>query len=329
MDWVIPTSVVVAVEYAVALSIGATVGFRYELPTKTYVIASTTIAALILTAGLLVRIGKYLAEGEEKPIIRLLFDMSQGRTRIFGILIGFILIGFQSGALTWLKVMLPITQGFWADLPLAAADRIIFGKDPWIISHDLFGWITSLLDRVYVTWAPLKFAAVIGVTLAAASPNKSRAMLAYFLTMSTCCLAQFALPSAGPVFYSHLGLGDQFRAMPIEPWVASARDYLWADYLAGGGKPGGGISAMPSVHVAMTLWVALVVRAYFPRLQWLGWIYLAAILIGSVHLGWHYALDGIVAIAIAMAGWLIAPLVLNMPRIRPLSREAEPVTASD
>lgn len=149
-------------------------------------------------------------------------------------------------------------------------------------------------------------------------------MLAYFLTISTCCLLQFVLPSAGPVFYAQLGLGDQFAAMPVQPWVASARDYLWADYLAGGGKPGGGISAMPSVHVAMVLWVALVVRAYFPRLQSLAWIYFAAILVGSVHLGWHYAVDGIVSIAIALIAWAVAPILLVKTRQLPSKAYTSP-----
>src|SRR5262245_35566377 len=135
LDWVIPASAIVAIEYVVALSIGVTVGFHYELPAKTYVIAATTIAVLILTAALLVRFGSYVRDREEHPIKRLLSEISDGRTRIIGILIGFLLIGLQGGALTWLKVMLPITQGFWADLPLAAADRMLFGKDPWIVSH--------------------------------------------------------------------------------------------------------------------------------------------------------------------------------------------------
>lgn len=310
LDWAIPAAIIVAIEYAIALSIGFSVGFHYEFPTKTYVIASTTISVLILTGALLMRLAQYLREGEAHPRGRLLSDISVGRARVIGILIGFLLIGLQNGALTWLKVMLPIAQGFWADPPLAAADRMLFSKDPWIISHQLFGSITGLLDRSYVTWAPIKFATVIGVVLAAASPRKSHAMLAYFLTISTCCLLQYAMPSAGPVFYGYLGLGDQFATMPVEPWVATTRDYLWMDYLAGGGKPGGGISAMPSVHVAMTLWVALVVRAYFPRLQLLAWLYFSAILIGSVHLGWHYALDGIAAVAIASIAWAVAPNLL-------------------
>ena len=327
LDWAIPAAIIVAIEYAFALWIGFTVGFHYVIPAKTYVIIATTISVLILIVALLVRLAQYRREGEIRPASRLLAEARLARYRIAGILIGFLLIGLQGGALTWLKVMLPITQGFWADLPLAAADRMLFGKDPWIISHDLFGPISGLIDRVYVTWAPVKFATVVALILMVSSPLKSRAMLAYFLTISTCCLLQFAMPSAGPVFYAHLGLGEQFAAMPVEPWVASARDYLWADYLAGGGMPGGGISAMPSVHVAMTLWVALVLRAYFPRLQLLGWLYFSAILVGSVHLGWHYALDGIASIAIAVVAWAIAPIFLFGPKKLQLGATASGVRA--
>ena len=82
--------------------------------------------------------------------------------------------------------------------------------------------------------------------------------------------------------------------------------------MSGSGNPGGGISAMPSMHVAVSLWLALVMQAYFPRLQFLGWAYFTVILIGSVHLGWHYAVDGIVASAIAIAAWLSAPRILEM-----------------
>jgi hypothetical protein len=311
LDWVIPAAAIVAIEYSIALWIGFTAGFQYELPTKSYVIATMTISVLLLTVTLLVRLGQYVREGEAHPIARLLSDIRTNRLRIAGILIGCLLVGMQIGALTWLKTMLPVTQGFWADPMLASADRMIFGKDPWVISHEIFGSISGLLDRIYVTWAPTKLATLIFLILAAASPAKSRALVAFFLTASTGCLMQYFLPSAGPIFYEQLSFGRQFADMPVEPWVATARDYLWADYLAGGGKPGTGISAMPSMHVAVALWVALVFRAYFPRLQWLGWTYFAAILIGSVHLGWHYALDGIVASAIAVAAWSLAPIVLR------------------
>ena len=64
---------------------------------------------------------------------------------------------------------------------------------------------------------------------------------------------------------------------------------------------------MPSLHVAVALWLALVIRSYLPRLQFIGWAYFAVILVGSVYLGWHYALDGIVAVMITLACWRAVP----------------------
>jgi hypothetical protein len=81
------------------------------------------------------------------------------------------------------------------------------------------------------------------------------------------------------------------------------------------------------MHVAVTLWVAFVVRAYFPRFQLIGWTYFAAILIGSVHLGWHYALDGIAASAIAAAGWLLAPHVLKLSSLGRNRQGSAPLTS--
>ncbi|MCL6698902.1 phosphatase PAP2 family protein [Sphingomonas sp. NSE70-1] len=328
MDWVVPAIAIVAIEYVIALAIGFTVGFRYEIPTKSYVITTLTISSLILVAVLLIRIGRYAWDGEAHPTRRLFVDARQSWPRMLGIVLGCVLVGMQIGALTWLKTMLPLTKGFWADLPLAEADRMLFGRDPWIVSHELLGSLTTFLDSCYVTWAFVKFGTLIAVILAAGSRVRSRAMLAYFLTASTGCLFQYAMPSAGPVFYSHLGLGDQFAAMPIEPWVASARDYLWTDYMSGGGKPGGGISAMPSMHVAVALWVAFVARAYFPRLQWIGWIYFVAILVGSVHLGWHYAWDGIAASLIALGAWILAPYILRISPSLASPKRSSPLPAS-
>jgi len=204
--------------------------------------------------------------------------------------------------------MLPIASPFWADPFLADLDHLIFRAEPWRIAEALFGWAAPLIDRAYVTWALVKFATLIVVLLLPESSTKSRAMIAYFLTVAGGAIGQYLLSSAGPVFYERIGFGDRFAALPIEPWVSSATTYLWGDYLRAGGHVGSGISAMPSLHVAIALWVALVIRAYAPRLAPLGFFYFALILIGSVLLGWHYAVDGIAAVAIALVAWQIAPL---------------------
>jgi membrane-associated phospholipid phosphatase len=82
------------------------------------------------------------------------------------------------------------------------------------------------------------------------------------------------------------------------------QDGLWEGAITGEWGPFGGISAMPSVHLSMAtlfVWLAFEVR------KWLGWVfvgYLALIQIGSVILGWHYAVDGYLGILLASMIWL-------------------------
>jgi membrane-associated phospholipid phosphatase len=64
-----------------------------------------------------------------------------------------------------------------------------------------------------------------------------------------------------------------------------------------------GISAMPSIHLAMATLFAFLA---FEVRKWLGWLfvgYAAIILIGSVILGWHYAVDGYAGIILASLIW--------------------------
>jgi membrane-associated phospholipid phosphatase len=67
-----------------------------------------------------------------------------------------------------------------------------------------------------------------------------------------------------------------------------------------------GISAMPSMHVAMATLFAI---AGFRRSRLLGGIftvYALTIWVASVHLGWHYALDGVVGAAMMGALWSLS-----------------------
>lgn len=305
--WLKLAGIVVAVEYVAALGIGLVAGFPFHIPITAYLLTALTIAALYALVVLGVRLVGYARRSVPSPIAALKAD---DWSRVSDFALGAVLIGLQLAVLMWTKTMMPLVGGFWADPFLADLDKAIFGVDPWVYTHRLPEWVSGFLDRTYVTWAPVKFATIAAVLLAPVSLLRGRLFLTYFLLMASAALGQYLASSAGPIFYELTGLGSRFADLPIEPWAATARDFLWSDYLRGGGKVGGGISAMPSLHVGMAAWCALVLRNYFPKLAWIGWGYTALIYVGSVHLGWHYATDGLVSLLLLWGAWVLAKRLL-------------------
>jgi hypothetical protein len=301
-SWAVPAAIIVAVEYAMAILIGARAGFRYSIPFDTYMIIGCAFVGAAGAVAIVIRLVAYLAQREPHPSRRLLADAH----RFVPFAVGVILTSLQISVLTWLKVMLPIVSPFWADPLLVGLDQAIFRGDPWIILNSLFGWASPVIDRVYVTWAPIKFATFIILLLMPETKLKARCLISYFLMMAAVALGEYLFSSAGPVFFEDFGFGTRFRTLPIEPWVELTRHYLLVDYRHTGGEIGGGISAMPSLHVAAALWVALVARRYHRIIGYLAFAYFTLIVIGSIQLGWHYAVDAIAGIGITITAWVLA-----------------------
>jgi hypothetical protein len=81
-------------------------------------------------------------------------------------------------------------------------------------------------------------------------------------------------------------------------WAVKVQDGLWQAHLAGTYDLGRGISAMPSIHVSAAVLFALLAWRVDRRLGIAFTIYAAVIMIGSVHLAWHYAIDGYLSVAL-------------------------------
>jgi len=67
-----------------------------------------------------------------------------------------------------------------------------------------------------------------------------------------------------------------------------------------------GISAFPSMHNAIAVIIALAGRKIGRGIGWALTIYALLIFLGSIHLGWHYAVDSYAAIALALLAWHVA-----------------------
>ncbi|WP_419865967.1 phosphatase PAP2 family protein [Aurantiacibacter rhizosphaerae] len=64
------------------------------------------------------------------------------------------------------------------------------------------------------------------------------------------------------------------------------------------------------MHVAIAVLVALFLKERLPSLQWIGWVFAAIMYFGSIHLGYHYATDGIVSAVGVIFIWKMTSLYL-------------------
>jgi len=208
-------------------------------------------------------------------------------------------------------------QPFAWDSSFAALDRLIHGGvAPWRLTWALFGspWATNAIDFIYASW----FAVIYSMPLAVLMFDNNRQrrsqivlthMLLWVIAGSGMALL---LSSAGPCFYEGVyGTPGDFGPLMqnlaavdrTEPLIAlELQRLLWESYQELRSQIEG-ISAMPSLHIAQAVLVALAAQRYSPKLAVMAWVYAALIFVGSVHLGWHYAVDGYVALVLTVALW--------------------------
>jgi hypothetical protein len=215
--------------------------------------------------------------------------------------------------------LLPLA-GFGADPILAAADKaLFFGVDPWRLTHAIFdAQATVWIDRAYHGWfVPMS----LGVIACAWMTGSSFRLRTQYLLSYICVwigigsVLAFLLPSAGPCFYgefigAHQGFAELLDRLAVAQAatgekLSSLSAQAMLINLHEGEKLviGGGISAMPSVHNALA---ALFALAAFQLNRTAGIVvtaYAAFIWVGSIHLGWHYALDGLVAVPVTYGIW--------------------------
>jgi hypothetical protein len=314
-QWIIPAAILVAVQFIAAIAISDAVGFGGRPPLLHYAAMTLVVS---LTGGsfiLLPKLWKLWREKEPRPVARLWREADRSAVALY--LFGAQLVGLEMGALTWLKEMIPWVIPYWADPALASADRAILGTDAWRLIPE---WLMHPLDVIYVTWGPMMLMTLMPILCLRPSRKKTQAMLAYFLVvglMGVC--GQYFLSSAGPVFYDRIVGSDRFadllaRVDAHADMVKVAADYLWASYVQHTDVLGNGISAMPSMHVATTAWLAMSISSFWPKLKAPVWLYWLVIFVGSFGLGWHYFLDAVAGTMGAVGCWALARRLLASER---------------
>ena len=236
--------------------------------------------------------------------------------------IAFVATLFSLTAFAMVKSNLAGLAALWASPPFFADPffaeldfALHFGNDPYVWLHQMLGAFgNAWVDISYgAVWTVLSSGMILIVAMTDRDQNRIKDMVILwtFVQIFLGNVLALAGMSAGPVYYDRLF--DTERFVPLAPallnaglnegFIGSVQAGLWHAYDAQAQSLGTGISAFPSIHVA----VAMTALVYFASrsLLWLplGILYVAIIQIQSVLTGYHYALDGYFSILAVGAFW--------------------------
>ncbi len=321
-----PLAVVVAAYFLVATNLlpfrprgGLSVTYILQI------LLSLFSAALVFFV--IVRLVIYAREGfPARPTHRLLQDIRKilfNPARLLSFIILFPVIFLFVKAFSAAKANIPHLNPFSWDSFFMQMDRALHGGiDPWRLLEPLIALpaATLFINFFYNFWFLFTIGSLFWLALMPRPDHtRVRYLIAFMLAWAVGGnIIATIFSSAGPVYYERLGLSSDpygplmallHKVAEVVPvWALKTQDMLWELYVAQGVTPGG-ISAFPSLHNGQATLMALLAWQYNRKLGIAMTLYAALIAIGSVWLGWHYAVDAYAGIALGLAcWWLAAPL---------------------
>ena len=216
-------------------------------------------------------------------------------------------------AYTTIKIMIPELVPFHADQWAAHVDVRLHGVVPWQWAHAVWpeAWSNVLLFIYARFWFVYWIATPFYVVLWFRS-ELARQYLWVFLLVFIICgnVLAVVFSSVGPIFHDHFIPGTTFEA--LEPslrnleganFVLAPANYLLGSYHNQDNAFGTGISAIPSMHVAVVVLNAWLFSQVNRIAGTLAWAFALLIQFGSVYTGWHYAIDGYLSAIVVTAIW--------------------------
>jgi len=346
--WLVPVAAVTILLYIFAGVAGAPHGISTGAVVGDYGWKALRALPTLIQIGALVLLVRALLSRSPNPL-RHLLDPFRNRFAspmlTAALLAPLVLMPMLFTGFGVLKMLLPLNTPFAWDDSFAAADRaLFFGRQPWELTHFVFGSVdaTIVIDRLYSGWVLLLSFAILGFAMFAPRYDRARFFLSFTAAWLLLGVAGAYLgASAGPCYAALIGASSAPEFAPlIERLHAIAatpdahidavrwQGVLWDAHSNRHYGFGMGISAMPSLHNAIAMLYAFAFFRFGRIWGAAGTAFALIIFVGSIHLGWHYAVDGIVA-AVAMAAiwWAAGRYLERSGYAAAVARAGEPAAA--
>ncbi len=295
---------------------GIVTTFGYEIAQYFFLGISVAAGAVLFWLG---KVKKSTSPSRDLAAILYRFFAASGRAA--SILHTVTIFMIFAAAFAVLKGAIAVLEPFSWDPEFSWLDRVLhFGKLPHEWLMPFLGGDVSLF--VFNFFYNLWFVFLVASMLTASITVHNSALRHQYLMsfMGTWFFGGFlmatGLSSAGPCYYDLAGFGDTYLSLmahlraanaDLPIWAVDTQTMLW-DGFTGERSGSAGISALPSMHVATAVLFALAARRVHPLLGKAMWVYAGLIFVGSVMLGWHYAVDGYAGAGVAVLFWMLCGL---------------------
>lgn len=279
-----------------------------------YILAWATAVAISILSALFVEIIRMAPQRLDRPMAR---AWAIVRLRLALLTLPALIFPIFVASYTWAKSCIPHLAGYPMERIWADVDHAIFGEDAWVLAHRLMP--AGLAKAWTFFYAMMWGYAFVFVGCLVAIFASRRHVATYFTAMMLSWLVggiglAYAMSAAGPVF-AHLAdpaMADRFAPLRLElasllgshDVVLTTQKYLAMSMGEHVAAKGGGVSAMPSMHIATVTIFVLAARG--TRWFWPAVLFAMMTLFGSIYLGYHYFIDAPVAALIATLCWFVA-----------------------
>lgn len=229
-------------------------------------------------------------------------------------------------AYSTIKTRIPAFTEYSWDVAFYKLDQVLFfGNDPWKVFAFLYDFpiVIKSLDTLYsVIWPIILFGS--WVTCFASKRHSVQRRMQYCLAILISWfiggnLLAVVFASVGPVYFTEFtGLAspyvEQMQILASINETQTLGAFTYQEYLLDVYKSGsyglGGISAMPSMHITTAI---LFIFMFGQNIIMRSLLIAFAVIIyfTSFILAWHYAVDGLLSVPIAIGGWYLSGWVLR------------------